>query len=102
MSCEIIVDDNNIELIVESQATEVIQSPSTIEIIVESEAIEVVCEPLQKDIVIVATGANSALIKRIIDRLITIRDNCVLLMRNPIFTANGQLVIEPEGEALML
>ena len=102
MSCEVIVEDNNIELIVESQSTEVIQEPSTTELVVESQSTEVIQEPLQQDILIVATGANSALIKRTIDHIITIRDDCVLLMRNPIFTINGQLVIEPEGEALML
>lgn len=41
-------------------------------------------------------------IKRIIDTRINIADNCTLLMRNTIFTANGQIVVDIEGEALML
>ena len=41
-------------------------------------------------------------IKRIIDTRINIGNKCTLLMRNPLFTENGQLVIDIEGEALML
>ncbi len=102
MSCEVIVSDNDNELIVESNTLEVIQQQNTVEIIVNSEATEVIQETLSSEIIIVATGANSALIKRTINYPIFIRDDCTLLMRNPVFINDGQLVIEPTGEALML
>ena len=102
MSCDVIAEDNDIELVVKSQSTEVVQELLSAELVVESQSNEVVHEALQKDIIIVATGANSALIKRTISHPIFIRDDCTLLMRNPVFISDGQLVIEPTGEALML
>lgn len=57
---------------------------------------EVVCMELSGVI------APLLFIKRIIDTRIKIGNNCTLLMRNSLTTANGSLVFEEDGEALSL